>query len=289
MHEIGDVGDVGRQSLRTLEQAFWKCFGDKVSEWNPCFSADGQERFTFHGDVGEHNVEVDLVDDLVKTQPSRVNLRALLDELFADEAQGRPMNLRPLRRLVASLVQSSGRHDRHGTLAPQRSDACARGKPGCYYCRYGFPKDLHGRDGERKVRLKKGDREGAWDAVFPRNDALCNSFEAHVLLANMGNIDWRPCLTLWAVVEYICKYATKAPEGSRAMPEVLKAAAEEVCKYTREGESLDLLRKALQKFYAKSIGERDFSVFEAVHLGLRLPTMYPMMPVVSLNTLGSRS
>jgi hypothetical protein len=51
---------------------------------------------------------------------------------------------------------------------------------------------------------------------------------------------------------------------------------------------VDYLRKALQKFYSKSIGGRDFSMFEAVHLGLDLPFVFPLMPVVSLNTLGSR-
>ena len=146
-----------------------------------------------------------------------MNLRAVLDKLFADEAAGMNLDLRPVRRLVASLVQKCGRHDRHGELPPKKSDACARGgKGGCFYCRYGYPKKgFHGRSGERKVRLRKGDREGSWEAVFPRNDPLCTTFEPHVLLANMGNIDWRPCLNLWAVVEYICKYATKAPEGSR--------------------------------------------------------------------------
>ena len=106
VHEIGDVGDVGRQSLRTLEQAFWKCFGDKVSEWNPCFSAEGQERFSFHGDVDAHNVEVDLEDDLVKKQPSRVNLRALLDDLFADEAHGSPSPAAPCWILGAGVWTS---------------------------------------------------------------------------------------------------------------------------------------------------------------------------------------
>ena len=281
-------GEEGAQSLKAMEKAFWECFGEKVSEWNPCYSDEGRVRYSFHRDVGAHNVEVDGEEDLVRGEPIRVNLRAMLDQFFADESAGRPLDLRPLRRLVASLVQVAGRHDRHGEGPPRKNDACARGKPECFYCRYGFPKKLQSRTEERKVKLRKGDREGSWEACFPRNDPLTTSFEAHVLLANMGNIDWRPCLNLWAVVEYICKYATKAPEGSRSMPETLKAAAEEVCKYTREGEPVDFFRKALQKFYAKSIGERDFGMFEAVHLGLRLPTVFPLMPVVSLNTLGSR-
>ena len=286
----GVGGEEGPQSLKAMEAAFWECFGDIVSEWNPCYSEEGHVRYTFDGEVGAHNVEVDCTKDLVRDEPIRVNLRAVLDKLFADEAAGRILDLRPVRRLVASLVQKCGRHDRHGELPPKKSDACARGgKGGCFFCRYGYPKKgFHGRSGERKLRLRKGDREGSWEAQFPRNDPLCTSFEPHVLLANMGNIDWRPCLNLWAVVEYICKYATKAPEGSRTMSETLKSAAEEICKYTREGEAVDFFRKALQKFYAKSIGERDFSVFEAVHLGLRLPTVFPLMPVISLNTLGSR-
>ncbi len=285
---VEDVDEKGGQSLQAMEQAFWECFGDKVSEWNPCYSDEGHVRYSFHQDVGAHNLEVDCGEDLVRGEPTRVNLRAMLDQFFADELAGRRLDLRPLRRLVASLVQAVGRHDRHGEGPPRKNDACARGKPECLHCRYGFPKSLQSRMEERKVKLRKGDKEGSWEASFPRNDPLSTSFEAHVLLANMGNIDWRPCLNLWAVVEYICKYATKAPEGSRSMPETLKAAAEEVCRYTREGEPADFFRKALQKFYAKSIGERDFGMFEAVHLGLRLPTVFPLMPVVSLNTLGSR-
>ena len=36
--------------------------------------------------------------------------------------------------------------------------------------------------------LEQGNREGQWDARFPRNDELVGSFEAHVLLANLGNV-----------------------------------------------------------------------------------------------------
>ena len=63
--------------------------------------------------------------------------------------------------------------------------------------------------------MEKGEREGQWHARFPRNDRLCCNYEPHVLLANMGNIDRRPVLNLWAAVQYVTKYATKAPKGSR--------------------------------------------------------------------------
>ena len=117
--------------------------------------------------------------------------------------------------------------------------------------------------------MEKGDREGQWNARFPRNDSLACSHEAHIVSANMGNVDWRPCLNLWAVVEYICKYATKAPEGSKKLGDVLRDSVEEVCKYTQAGEPLDYLRKSLQKFYSRTLGGRDYTIFEAMFLGLR--------------------
>ena len=36
------------------------------------------------------------------------------------------------------------------------------------------------------------------------------------------------------------------------------------------------------------MGERDFHAFEALQLGLQLPLVMPLMPVVSLNTSGAR-
>ena len=136
--------------------------------------------------------------------------------------------------------------------------------------------------------MEKGDREGQWHARFPRNDRLCCNYEPHVLLANMGNIDWRPVLNLWAVVQYVTKYATKAPKGSRKMNEMLRDAVDEVCTYVPEGEGTDFLRRSIQKFFARSLGERDFHAYEAVQLGPQLPQVIPLMPVVSLNTAGTR-
>ena len=199
------------------------------------------------------------------------------------------MELTPLRKLVAALVQSSGRHTLHGMKLPALGKhSCARGKGSCVTCRYGFPHQHFARGGRRGMRLEKGEREGQWFARFPRNDALCCSYEAHALLANLGNIDWRPVLSLWTVAEYITKYATKAPKGSRGVREVLDAAVAEVCKYAPDNQGVDLLRRSLQKFYARTLGERDFGLFEAVHLGLRLPLVIPLIDVVTVNTLGTR-
>ena len=138
------------------------------------------------------------------------------------------------------------------------------------------------------MSLVSEEREGQWSAKFPRNDRLVCSFEPHILLANLGNIDWRPMMNLWAVVEYVSKYAMKAPGRSKTMKEILREAVDEVCKYTKEGEGLDLMRKSLQTFYSKNLGGRDYSSFEAVHVGLGLPLVYSLLPVVRLNTTGAR-
>ena len=194
-----------------------------------------------------------------------------------------------MRRLVSALVNRVARHTKHGTEKPILGQhACARGTEGCTYCRYGFPRERLARGGVRPMIMEKGDREGQWNARFPRNDRLVCSYEAHVLLANMGNIDWRPVLNLWAVTQYVTKYATKAPKGSRRLNEVLKDAVDEVCTYVPEGEGQDFLRRSIQKFFARTLGERDFHAYEAVHLGLQLPMVVPLMPVVSMNTTGSR-
>ena len=253
-------------------------FCDLVSEWNPTYSEDGEARFLWDEEVGAHDVFASMTTG---DAPERVNLRALLDEALQGEG---PVDLGPVRRLVAALVRKSGRHDMHGMQAPTEKHPCARGKKGCLYCRYGFPHDLVGRGGEQKVKIKKGDQPGRWDARFPRNDGLACAHEPHVLLANMGNVDWRPCLNLWAVVEYITKYATKAPSGSRKMGEVLKDAVAEVCKYTPKEQEGSVGWRSLQKFYSRMLGERDYSLFEAVHIGPGLPLMYNAMPVVSLST-----
>ena len=64
---------------------------------------------------------------------------------------------------------------------------------------------------------------------------------------------------------------------------------ENVCKYSPlDPESTDLLRKTLQKFFARSIAGRDYGLFEIMQLGLRLPLVMSLMDTISLNTAGTR-
>ena len=312
-------------SLEEKEQEFWKFFRRRVSEWNPCFTEEGEQRVSFHWDaeLAAHDVEVAFADGVDSHEPARTRLSEILAEVLGhgtDSAEagagrssgdgggsepgeagsreedaardrvetGREVGMAKLRHLVSALVQKYGRHDRHAKTGPiLGKHPCARGKPECPFCRYGFPHEK--RQWCQGVELQKGDKEGMWQARFPRNDALVCSYEPHVMLGNMGNIDWRPCLNLWAVVEYISKYATKAPEGSKQLGEVLRDSVDEVCKHTREGEPIDFLRKSLQKFYSRTLGDRDYTIFEAMFLGLRLPLVNSLVPIDSLNTSGTRA
>ena len=49
-----------------------------------------------------------------------------------------------------------------------------------------------------------------------------------------------------------------------------------------------MLRKSLQKVFAKTLGDRDYGIFEVVHIGLRLPLVFPLAETVTLNTSGAR-
>ena len=68
----------------------------------------------------------------------------------------------------------------------------------------------------------------------------------------------------------------------------MRDAVNEVCKYTEEGEGVDMLRKSLQRVYSRALGERDYWLYEAVQLGMNLPLVFPLMDVVSLNTSSVR-
>ena len=61
-----------------------------------------------------------------------------------------------------------------------------------------------------------------------------------------------------------------------------------MCQYGKNEPGYDLLRQSLQKVFSRTLGERDFSLFEAVHLGLGLPLVFDLMPTISLNTYGTR-
>ena len=104
-----------------------------------------------------------------------------------------------------------------------------------------------------------------------RNDSLINSFEEHLLLANLGNIDWRPLLNLWAVLDYLTKYNAKAGKGSKKLAQVFTEVLEQICEWDDDNGLHDLWRRMIFKCYSRVLGGRDYSLLETMHYGLRLP------------------
>ena len=191
-----------KQQLSDMERIFSRYFGNFVSEWNLCFDEHGNVRYLWDEDVGAHDVEVDDLRAVNPSCPERASLRYVLDAVF-DPNEEKP-DLDPVRRLVAALVESSGRHKLHERSPPViGKHPCARGTPECPKCRYGFPLPHVARGGRRPMRLDKGDKLGSWYARSPRNDQICCNYEPHQLLDNLGNIDWRPCMNLWLSLIHI--------------------------------------------------------------------------------------
>ena len=107
--------------------------------------------------------------------------------------------------------------------------------------------------------------------LLPRNDPLINSFETHLLLANLGNIDWRPLINLWAVLEYLTKYSAKAGKPTKQLTSLFDEVLTDVASFEKEDGANDLWKRTIMKFYNRVLGNRDYTLFEVVHYGLGLP------------------
>ena len=166
----------------------------------------------------------------------------------------------------------------HGFNRPvQGSHACARKQPNvsgptAVVCRYGFPKEYVDVQTatEGAVRLDPL-RPGLYNLLLARNDPLINSFETHLLLANLGNIDWRPLINLWSVLEYLTKYTAKSGKSTKQLGMLFEEVLKDVEDYEREDGHTDLWRRTILKFYNRVIGNRDYTLFEVVRYGIRLP------------------
>ena len=104
-----------------------------------------------------------------------------------------------------------------------------------------------------------------------RNDGLLNAFEEHLLLCNLGNIDWRTLLNFWSVMEYLTKYNAKAGKGSSPFKKTFAAVTQAIDDFEEDDGLNDLWRSAIMKFYSRVLGGRDYSPLKTVHFGLRLP------------------
>ena len=115
-----------------MERLFFEYFESSVSEWNPNRDDHGGTRACWDEELQADDWEVP-VDSLIgglwnlmqgkwvdARNPGRVRLRNVLDAVYREEAAGNKVDLQPLRRLVALLVEASERHTWHsdGSFAP---------------------------------------------------------------------------------------------------------------------------------------------------------------------------
>ena len=220
------------------------------------------------------NIREEIIYNEKYATPQATNLYEMLDDAFADPEKP---NVEELKRILVAIIESGQRHTGHGTSATQHPKigvhACARqGKnaegKAYFYCRYGYPKDLCFSDG---YVADDEHRKDLRNVFLRRNDPIINSFEEHLLLMNLGNIDWRPLINLWSVLEYLTKYNAKAGKGSKFLGKLFEDVLAMIYKHEEEDGLHDLFRKTVMKFYSRVLGDRDYSVFEVVHFGMGLP------------------
>ena len=177
-------------------------FSTFCSEWHPAKDAGGGALYPFI---------IENLQDASLARPQCIQLGELLRATLDAEEP----NLTPLRQLLLALVEDGQRHTMHGHGPPTRgSHPCARThphRPSEVICRYMFPKPLVDPTAAASGVVHEDSlRPGLYNLFLARNDSLINSFEAHLLLANLGNLDWRPLINLWSVLTYLTKYTAKS-------------------------------------------------------------------------------
>lgn len=241
-------------------------FSEHIKEWHPAKDAGGNQLYPFRADLLQ-NEDYD--------KPQTVDLLDFLEDALADD---KAVDLNKLRRLLLALIEDGQRHTMHGHNLPTHGQhPCARlgrtstGKQ-YIYCRYLFPKALLVLDWD-KLALVTDDphRPHLRNLLFARNDTLINSYSEELLLDRYGNIDYRALLNLWSVLEYLTKYNTKAGVGSKRIGKVLEDVMSGIFEWEQEDGVHDLWRRAIMKVYSRILGGRDYSLFETLHFGLRLP------------------
>ena len=153
----------------------------------------------------------------------------MLEKIFAEPEQD--PDLRDIKNLLLALIEDGNRHTWHSHREGPLwgVDPCARKvkKPGQAkegYCRYLFPRELYveaTHDGKKGEVRDDPHRTNLRNLFLARNDTLINNFEEHLLLLNLGNIDWRALLNLWAVLEYLTKCNAKAGKVSQSFKKTL--------------------------------------------------------------------
>ena len=75
----------------------------------------------------------------------------------------------------------------------------------------------------------------------------------------------------WSVLDYLTKYAAKAGKGTQKLGKLFEDVLSQILSYEKADGMVDLWRRTIIKFYNRILGDRDYTLMETVHFGLRLP------------------
>src|SRR6516162_9771888 len=144
----------------------------------------------------------------VNTEPNRV----------PQENEGNPLSVDPLHHPLTFrwLSQILNRVQRHRC----QTIYCLRKKKGSteHECRFFFPRQF--RDTAALIQ-----REGTswWIFEAERNDQLMNHYVRAVSLGWLANIDFSPCTSLQAVINYAGKYCSKSEKKTESYSKLAAA------------------------------------------------------------------
>jgi hypothetical protein len=228
--------------MRSREEAELDCgrfYIQYVSEKHPSKNVIGEESYNYWEDIITSSLQ----------KPQCVNVMQLLSDVLepVDAQCAAEPDFTELKKLLLAIVEAGQRHDMHGhNPHPSSMMQCARQRGSSTYCRYLFPRKVRLPDASRPGEVREDPyRAGLRNLFLERNDQLLNNFEAHLLLSNVGNIDWRPFINLWSVLEYLTKYTTKAGKGSKALGRVLVEVLDKIFDWETEDGIHDLWRRTI--------------------------------------------
>ena len=156
---------------------------------------------------------------------------------------------------------------RHTRCSPSY---CIRVSKGQEVCRFGFPKECSNHT------VIRDDKHGQPELISKRNDPYINSHNRLQLQGWRANVDLKPVLSIYAALQYIAKYASKAEPRSAAFTEIFN-------QILSNSDPNDSSLTTIQKLLLTSVAERDISAQETCHLILSIPLYHSSRTFITLN------
>ena len=145
---------------------------------------------------------------------------------------------------IAQLVNVTNRHRRCSTTT------CLKKKRGHLVCKAGFPQELRA-----ESAFIPGDREGEYKYAPARNDPIFNHFPRRWIQFQRANMDLKPVLSKYAVVQYITKYCTK----NEPISNTLQAVTEKVLQQQPADAEPAGAGQAYTRALMNAVGGRDIT------------------------------